>query len=812
MNRRRFLQSSGLAAVSGLAAASNQITSAPPVQWAVGELRDALKARSLGNQRISVHAASGGAAESFTLAMDRGTIAASAPDSRGLVYALLEAADRVRLSGSLGLSEPLREKPANTIRSITRCFVSDTEDKAWFYDRTFWRGYLTMLASQRYNRFSLTLGLGYNAPRGVTDAYFYFAYPFLLTIPGYDVRASGLADSERDRNLETLQFIAKETVARGLQFQLGLWTHAYQWVNSPEANYTITGLSEAKHAPYCRDALAALLKACPQISGLTFRIHGESGIPEGSYGFWRTLFEAVAHAGRPIEIDMHAKGMDQETIDIALATGMPVNVSPKYWAEHMGMPYHQASIRQLEMPPKTAVTSGPYTLSNGSRKFLRYGYGDLLREDRKWRVLHRIWPGTQRLLLWGDPVFAAGYGRVSSFCGSAGVELMEPLSFKGRIGTGHAGGRCGYADKSLEPRYDWEKFSYQYRVWGRLIYNPDADPDGWRRELRRDFGADAEPAEQALASASRILPVITTTHGASGSNNTYWPEIYTNMPIVDAARNQTYRDTVQPGIFGNVSSFDPQLFASITEANSDGRKYTPLEVADWLEKLAIEAQRNLASVASSEKPAVRRLTIDTAIQADLGRFFAWKIRAAVLHSAKARDQALEAYRNARHAWASLSERAKNVYVADLSYGPQPHLRGHWLDRLAAIDADIADLAKTAGGGKPIPAPQRPAIACRHTPAPRFRPGEALEIALSFSGQEGRSAECFYRRVNQAEAWRQSAMQFRDGAWRTAVPAGYTQSPYALQYYFVVSEPAGKNIYPGFNPNLTGLPYFVVRSS
>ena len=47
-------------------------------------------------------------------------------------------------------------------------------------------------------------------------------------------------------------------------------------------------------------------------------------------------------------------------------------------------------------------------LSAGSRSFLRYGYGDLLREDRKWGVLHRIWPGTQRLLLWGDPVDRRG--------------------------------------------------------------------------------------------------------------------------------------------------------------------------------------------------------------------------------------------------------------------------------------------------------------------------------------------------------------------------------------------------------------------
>ena len=73
-------------------------------------------------------------------------------DRRGFVYGLLELADRVRFGGDLpnsltsgGIAE---EKPANQIRSIARAFVSAVEDKAWYYDKTFWRNYLTDLARQ----------------------------------------------------------------------------------------------------------------------------------------------------------------------------------------------------------------------------------------------------------------------------------------------------------------------------------------------------------------------------------------------------------------------------------------------------------------------------------------------------------------------------------------------------------------------------------------------------------------------------------------------------------------------------------------
>ncbi len=362
------------------------------------------------------------------------------------------------------------------------------EDKPWYQDKNFWPPYLTMLAANRFNRFNLTLGLGYDFATGLRDTYFFFAYPFFLSVPGYDVRAVPLPDAERDLNLAMLKFISDETARRGLQFQLGLWTQGFTWRNSPDVNYTISGLTAETQGAYCRDALRALLTHCPNITGVTLRTHGESGVPEGDTEIWKTIFDGVAQCGRKVEIDLHAKGIDQAIIDTALATGMPVTVSPKFWAEHMGLPYMQGAIRQQEMPPRNAGTGGFFSRSSGSRSFLRYGYGDLYAEDRRYKILHRIWPGTQRLLLWGDPKMAADYGRVSSFCGSNGVEIYEPLFFKGRKGSGLPGGRCAYADAALKPALDFEKYDYAYRVWGRNFYNPDADADGWRRALNQQFG------------------------------------------------------------------------------------------------------------------------------------------------------------------------------------------------------------------------------------------------------------------------------------------------------------------------------------
>ncbi|HTX18834.1 MAG TPA: hypothetical protein VMG34_09250 [Bacteroidota bacterium] len=768
-------------------------------------------------------------------------------DARGLVYALLDLADRIVFSDhpfeSLTIEKPVVERPANSIRSLCKLFVSEVEDKPWFYDREMWREYLTMAASQRFNRFNLGLGLGYDFLQDVTDAYFLFAYPFFIDVPGYNVRVPQLSEAERTKNLETLRFISDETVARGMQFQLGIWMHGYQWLNSPSPNYTIEGLSAENHGAYCHDAIRQLLQTCPNIGGVTIRTHGESGVQEGSYNFWRKIFEGVAACGRTVGIDLHAKGIDQTMIDGAIGAGVPVTVSPKYWAEHLGMTYHQADIRAFEIPKQDQNVPELMKLSAGTRSFMRYGYGDLLKEDRRYRVLERVWPGTQRLLLWGDPVTGAAHSKAFGFCGIDGVELMEPLSFKGRRGSGVAGGRCGYQDSSLTPRWDWEKFAYTLRVFGRMAYNPHTDPETWRRYLSRQFGDGAPEVESALSNASRILPIVLTAHGVSAANNLYWPELYTNFSICDPENENPYFDTPSPKIFGNVSPMDPQLFLRINDfvlelLNGDrSGKYTPVEYAQWVEDYADAAVGYLAkangTVRDKSRPEFRRMAIDVDIQAGLGHFFGAKFRSGILYAIfeqtgdrSALELSLELYQKGRNYWVELANRAKDVYKSDLTVGEQPYQRGHWLDRLPALDADIALMAKklsqTPPGTKPQPdivrraieeatgRPHRPTAMCHHVEPGSFKPGEPMEIEIAVNA-EVTSARLYYRHVNQAERWVSAEMQPTGKSHRATIPASYTNSPYPLQYYFELKQGRTKAwLHPGLAKDLTDQPYFVVR--
>jgi hypothetical protein len=880
MERRAFLKLAGVAAVAtastgahGAAPPSVQIVVDPadaiaasaPVAWAVRQLRRTLTERGANVEMLSAvphtkegrhilivlsGAAPGMAAltqpESLRIVPrrteSRSELSVSGADARGLVYAVLELADRVQCSAdkSLGLSfaAPIEESPANMVRSTQRAFCSEVEDKPWYYDKSFWTGYLDMLAANRFNRFNLAFGFGYDFPKGVTDDYFHFPYPYLLDVPGYDVRVVPLAAGERERNLEMFRFIATETAARGLHFQLGIWTHAYAWTDSPNSTHHIEGLTPDNHARYCRDALAMLLKECPEIQGLTMRVHGESGIPEGNYPFWETLFEAVAKCGRTIELDMHAKGINQIMIDMAVKTGAQVKVSAKYSAEHMGLGYHQADIRELEIPRPERMETGVFSVSNGDRRFTRYGYADLFQQDRKFDVLFRLWPGTQRHLLWGDPATAAAYARSAHFCGASGLEICEPLTFKGREGSGLAGGRCGYADKTLAPKQDWEKFAYTYRLWGRLLYNPECDADVWRRSLRQQFAGNASAAETALANASRILPLITTAQMTSASNHSYWPEIYDNMPIVIGSEPSPYNDTPTPHCFGTVSPLDPQLFSSIKEFVDellDGKpspRYSPIAVAAWLEDMASAAETANGAIARSSSVELSRWQEDVRVQVGLGRFFAAKLRSGLAWeiyqrtgSTAAAQQAVAKYTEARDAWAAMAQRARAVYVTDITYGRTPERRGDWAKRLPGIDRDLAAMRAAANGTNSMTAtvdknqvdaavtmiaarPQRTMPQAKHIAATLFRPGENLNLHLELASAA--SVTLTYRHVNQGERWQSVAMARVGDGFSGSIAGDYTRSLYPLQYYFVVSTDGGSQVlFPGFDGTLSNQPYYAV---
>lgn len=830
-----------------------------PVSWAVSKLRTELEARGV-STRIADGAAEssesvvvrceladlGAAPESFSI--DAGArVVVRAREPRGLAYGLTELADRVRCAedpvAAMRTAQSRPTTPATAVRGVLRAFSSDVLDRRWLCDHDFWTSYLDELATHRINRLHLAFGMQYNYSHDidVRDNYLCFAYPFLLEVPGWEgVGVTGLTAEERSANLAALRFASDEATRRGLHFQLGLWNHAVrpELEDSPNLRHPVHGLADHEIAEYSAAALRLLLSECPSIAGVTFRVHYEGGVPEaGRTAFWRTVFTGLRDIDRPLDVDMHSKGVDQELIDAARECGARVVLSAKYWAEHQGLPYHQASVRPLEHA-RPADGDGLRGITQNARRFTRYGYGDFLRDDRDFDLLFRIWPGTQRFLLWADPEIFAGYGRMSTIGGALGAELCEPLTFRGRKDTAGDATRDLYVDPALtQGTADWRKYAYEYRLWGRLMYDPDADRETWLRQLRVLFADAAADIEKALSAASKLLPLVTVTQSVSASNNFFWPEVFTDMPIARAATSPTYGfDLSDPGTWGTVSPFDPTIFEpaddfarGLLTGRPSGR-YTPAQVATWLERHADEADAALGRARDRFEDRVsaefRRVETDVVIMALLGRFFAGKIRAGIGYSLFRQTddpehlrEGLRHYRAGRQAIADVVAASAGVYATNLGFGDRPTEQGHWRDRLAQVDADLAELAReldeSIAAAKPVRATvpaggdgPRPPVRC--TPPDEFVRGKPLTVHADAPSDV--ELVLHVRHLNQADEYLSLPMTAAEDGHHTAeIPAEETDSAYPLVLFLTARGAGGRDAWlvPGLDETLAGQPYHVV---
>jgi len=188
---------------------------------------------------------------------------------------------------------------------------------------------------------------------------------------------------------------------------------------------------------------------------------------------------------------------------------------------------------------------------------------------------------------------------------------------------------------------------------------------------------------------------------------------------------------------------------------------------------------------------------------------------------RAGDAALIRYREARTAWADIVAAANGIY-GDVSSSDIVSEHGAWADKLAAIDADIAAVATLVAAAKPSKdgkladaiAAANAVVAIapaqgRHAMPPSYTAG--ADIPLVFSPETAaESAVLWYRTVNQSQRWQSVALTKSAAGWRGTIPAAATTAPYALQYYVVFRNSAGHAMmYPGFSPDFTTMPYFVL---
>jgi len=830
---------------------------AAPVRHGLAKLRAALEEKAiLMSETTSRHAAkgdilvvaglAGGQGEAAQMILEQGLappttpeslllrqvkrdgktiVLAAGADARGLMYALLDMADRAGWTGSP--AEPFRElrdtaeTPFNPERALSIYTFQRAYWESRFHDEAYWAKYLDLLARNRFNSLVLIFGYengGFLAP----------CYPYFFDVEGFPgVRMEGLAADQQQRNLAALNRLVQMAHGRGLNFTVGIWDHIYrggvQGGGIPGADDAtqrpvpglVWGVTGDNLLPYTKAALAKFVQQVPGLDGIQFRMHDESGLKKSEQeAFWRDVFRMMKSSAPNLRLDLRAKGLPDSVIQSASDAGVPFRITTKYWMEQMGLPFHPTHINRQNQFDR------------------RHSYADMLRYPQSYRMHWRLWNGgTARVLLWGDPDYARRFAASTRLYDGDGFEVNEPLCTKMEAQPHDAAPFELLTPGHRYYRHEFERYWHFFQVFGRLGYNPDTPAEVWQREFERRFGKEAAPCvETALHLASRVLPRIVAS---------CYP--YRAFPMTRGwAEKQRLGDL--PG-YAKAEGSDIQQFANFDEEaqllleGGETAKIRPAENSRWLAQTAADIEAQLAAAtAGIGRPRNKEFestATDLAILSQLALYHARRIPAAVSYrlfertkDPRSLDDAIAFECSATEAWRQLVAAAGDFYPDDLTMGVRgADLCGHWKDELLALEAGIATLRRQRSELPPVeshksapryttgPAPgdgEPPTV--DHRPVTSAPAGMPLTVDARVQDPAGvKWVRLRYRNVNQQEDFRTLPMvpnEKSNGHYRAAIPAEHVTQSRDLMYFLEVMDLQGNGrIHPDLNKET---PYFVVK--
>ncbi|HWB86283.1 MAG TPA: hypothetical protein VG675_19220 [Bryobacteraceae bacterium] len=605
-------------------------------------------------------------------------------DDTGLMYALLDVADQIRLAAPgrdpLASIANASERPHLKERSVTKMIMNRSEAERYLYSDQYWTDYLDMLARDRYNAFVFMFGYG-------SAGYFDPPYPFLFSLPEFpEVRVAGMTPAEQQRNLDMLRKIMRMAHDRGIHFTLAIWTHIHRGKQGPGLP---TGLTDANLLPYSKAALGKLIESLPDLDALQFRAHVESSLtlPE-QVPFWKMVLSTVKESGRPIRVDMRVKGFSDDLIDLTLNSGVKNRLVTKFWGEELGLPFHP-------------------TEDDLANKFKRrHSYADLLSYPRRYDMMFTLWShGTVKILLWGDPDYARRFTESCLLYDGPGFDMFEPLAFKMGYKLGlHQQPSFDILSKDYQ-YYKWEfqRYWYYYQLFGRIGYDPKTPPRVWGAEFQNRFGAGAAPfVEAAYTDGSRVLPRIVAYATRDMSAGSSWPE------------KQRWEDLPE---YVNVRPADTAQFLGIEEAarfRLEGRtspKIWPEQNSRWFANISEATLRNVSEAERLIGPhpsnEFRSTMIDMKVLAYLGAYHSRRLLAGMdyalyekTHDLSTFDSAIAHEKEAIAEWAKIIPITTGVYPKNIIMGRGPRMAGNWSDELTALRADLAKLENARAHAEP----------------------------------------------------------------------------------------------------------------
>ena len=604
-------------------------SSSPQASYAADRLAAALRAQKhdiatkRGRNDFVVNLAIDGGRlkpEEFATAVRSRSLTISGGDGRGVIYGALSVAEQLRNGTALAAIRPQSEAAALPFRAIKFNLPWDSYRSSsaldlhyeTVRDPKFWASFLDMMAENRFN--ALTL---------------WNLHPF-----PYMIRAKNFPEASRFTDAELAEWRKLYQAIFSMAKQRGIETYVVNWniLVSPEfakfhglkgnnfwPNYKGEGETGELVKRYTRESVTQMLEEYPDLTGFGFTLAEQmGGMTPQQRQEWieETIIAGMKAARRPTKMIFRAplsadlgqggstsvatERLTRRAIEnFGDAFGNPIWMEIKFnWSHAHSTPKlvktHGGPLNDVYYNPVPDNYKITWMARNEDFYALRWGVPSFIREH---------------LRMNGRQEYVGGY-----FVGS---ENYIPAK--------------DYFTAIREPvdwTYAFERQWLFYKLWGRLLYNPATPDSVFEADFVRRYGEAARPLLQAYAAAS-----ATQLHYATATDFTWDFTIYGEGMMVFGPKGiqpmSVEQLIVQKPLLREWLSVQDFVAKRTTGEAVPPGTMTPLLLADLMAADGLKALRLVEGIDASRNPSLMYEVADVKTWANLGLYYAEKLRGAV---------------------------------------------------------------------------------------------------------------------------------------------------------------------------------------
>jgi hypothetical protein len=548
--------------------------------------------------------------EAYSILPEGKKIMVTGGDESGLIYGSLSIVEDLRNGIPLQKIKARGESPNLPFRALKFNLPWDSYRPGYAKelhretcrDLEFWKEFLDMMAENRFN--ALTL---------------WNLHPFTFMIkPKNFPEASPFTDKEMKEWQDLYSNIFAMAKERGIDSYIVHWNIYVSPEFAKAHNVAMNNLHHFSHSQgdtseiikrYTRESVTQVLEEYPDLSGIGF-YQGESmhGLTYQQTQDWlkETIIEGIRLADRKTKLiyraapsaNVEAEQTTRKAIEALDFLEGPIWVEIKFNWSH-------------------AHSSPEFVIAQGGKLSDTY----FKPEPKNYKIAWMARNEDFFCLRWGVPDFIRKHIATNTHSYVGGY-------FTGSEGYIPAKDYFTKIDAAVDWQYAFQRQWLFYKLWGRLLYNPATPDEVFKAEFMRRYGKEASALLDAYAHAGTVPLRLASSFGFTWDLTLYSEGFM--------ALNNKRLEYISVDRQINTSPVDPDYVSVIgyVKTRSSGGslandKITPSILAKMLEEDCQKALTLVKDIKTAKDPSLMYEVADVKAWANLGLYFAEKLKGAV---------------------------------------------------------------------------------------------------------------------------------------------------------------------------------------